>query len=65
MDEKKKLVDLIIESLERSGESCEVCTKSGHCCPVFISDNPDINFKPDFSPCNFNSMIYKTLTIEN
>ena len=65
MEEKKKLVELIIDSLEKTGEMCEICTKIGHKCPVFIPENPDLFYKPDFSVCNFKSMIYKTLTIED
>ena len=65
MDEKKKLVELIIDSLEITGENCEICTKIGHKCPVYIPENADTSFKPDFSQCNFKSMIYKTLTIED
>ena len=65
MDEKQKLIDLIVESLTRADYSCELCTKMGYKCRVEIPENADISFQPDFSKCDFKDSVYKTLTIEH
>ncbi len=65
MDEKKKLIDLIVESLTKADYSCEVCNKMGYKCKVEIPENADIKFKPDFSKCSFKAQIYKTLTTDS
>lgn len=65
MDEKNKLIELILETLENSDYKCELCTKMGYKCHVEIPENAPSNFMPDFSKCDFRSCIYKTLTIDN
>ena len=65
MEEKKKLIDLIFETLEKTDYSCEICNKMGYKCKVEIPENADLNFKPDFSKCDFKRCLYKTLTIEH
>ena len=65
MDAKEKLINLIVESLTRADYSCEICNKMGYECKVEIPKNADLNFKPDFSKCDFKSNIYKTLTTEH
>lgn len=62
MGEKKKLIDLILYSLEKSDYKCEICTKMGYKCHVEIPENVPSDFMPDFSKCDFQSNIYKTLT---
>ena len=49
MNEKKKLIDLMMDSLEKTDYSCEICTKMGYKCRVEIPENADSKFKPDFS----------------
>ena len=63
MEEKKKLIDLILETLEKTDYKCELCTRMGYKCNVEIPENVPSDFIPDFSKCNFQSKIYKTLTI--
>ena len=65
MDEKKKLINLMVESLERTCEYCEICTNMKHKCNVYIPENADFKFNPDFGKCDFKTYIYKTLTIED
>jgi len=65
MDEKKKLIGLILETLEKSDYKCELCIKMGYKCRVEIPDNAPSDFQPDFSKCDFQTSIYKTLTIDN
>ena len=65
MNDKEKLIDLIVESLTRADYSCEVCNKMGYKCKVEIPKNADLNFMPDFSKCDFKDRVYKTLTIEH
>ena len=65
MDEKKKLIDLILETLEHTDYKCEICIKMGYKCHVEIPENAPSTFIPDFSKCDFQSSIYKTLTIEH
>lgn len=62
-EEKEKMLNLIYNSIEQLGETCEICTKMGYKCPVDIPENADSSFKPDFSLCNFKTRFYKTLTI--
>ena len=65
MDKKKELIDLMLEDIERFTGTCFICEKMGYKCKVEIPDNADLNFKPDFSKCDFKSNVYKTLTIED
>ena len=65
MEEKKKLIDLIFETLEKTDYSCEICSKMRYKCRVEIPENPEKGFKPDFSKCDFKRCFYKTLTIEH
>ena len=65
MDEKKKLVELILEDLRFDGGDCLLCVKMGWECPVKIPRKPPIDFMPDMSVCNFREQVYKTLTIED
>ena len=65
MDEKTKLINLVVESLTRADYSCEICNKMGYKCKVEIPENADLYFKPDFSKCDFMSNVCKTLTIED
>ncbi|MCR5436130.1 MAG: hypothetical protein K6E97_03590 [Treponema sp.] len=65
MNEKEKLIELILEDLKRDSGDCEICNKMGWKCRVEIPENFDPNFKADFSKCDFKNMVYKTLTIKN
>ena len=65
MNEKKKLIEFILEDLKRDGGDCEICVKMGWKCPVIIPDNPSKDFMPDTSVCNFKEQLYKTLTTEH
>ena len=65
MNDKEKLINLILETLGNSDYKCELCTKMGYKCHVEIPENAPSDFKPDFSKCDFNTNIYKTLTIEH
>ena len=65
MEERLKFLNLIYKSLEKLGETCEICNKMGFKCLVEIPDDADTSFKPDFSKCNFKTRFYKTLTIED
>ena len=62
MNEKKKLINLIIDTLENSDYKCELCTKMGYKCHVVIPENAPSDFKPDFNKCEFAINIHKTLT---
>lgn len=65
MNEKEKLLELILEDLRFDGGDCILCNKMGWKCPVIIPENPPINFMPDMSVCNFRERLYKTLTTEH
>lgn len=67
MDEKKKLIEMILDILDNTDYSCEICTKMGFNCPVHIPDDYDFSLpvEPDFGKCNFKEQVYKTLTIED
>ena len=65
MEDKKKLMELIIHNLQYYSSDCEICHKMGWKCPVFIPENANLYFQPDTSACNFKENIYKTLTIEH
>ncbi len=65
MNEKKKLIELILEDLKRDSGDCELCQKMGWKCPVYIPEDATINFQPDMSVCNIKEQLYKTLTIED
>lgn len=65
MNEKEKLIELTVEALTRADYSCEICNKMGYKCNVEIPEDANINFKPDFTKCDFKSNIYKTLTTEH
>lgn len=65
MEEKKKLMDLIILNLQYFSSDCEICQKMGWECPVYIPEDASLDFQPDTSVCNFRDNIYKTLTIEH
>lgn len=64
MDEKKKLIEVILEDLKFDGGDCRTCVKMGWKCPVYILENPSKEFMPDTSVCNFREQLYKTLTTE-
>lgn len=64
MDEKKKLIEVILEDLKFDGGDCRTCVKMGWKCPVYIPENPSKEFMPDTSVCNFREQLYKTLTTE-
>ena len=61
MENKEKLINLIIENLEKSEASCEICTKMGFKCPVIIPENADASFKPDYSKCIFRQKVIAVL----
>ena len=65
MDERKKLIDLMVNVIEKTDYSCEICTKMGFECKVRIPENAKSDFIPDFTKCDFKDRIYKTLTIES
>ena len=65
MNEKKKLIEFILEDLKRDGGDCELCQKMGWKCPVYIPKDATIDFQPDMSVCNIKEQLYKTLTIED
>ena len=66
MNKKEKLIKLILDSLEHTDYSCEICNKLGYKCSLNIPDDFDFNdaHKIDFSKCNFREQVYKTLTTE-
>lgn len=67
MDEKKKLIDLMLEDIQRFTGDCFICEKMGFKCPVNIPDDYDFTspIEPNFGDCNFREQVYKTLTIEH
>ena len=65
MDDQKKLIDLMLEDIERFTGTCFICEKMGYKCKVGIPENADTSFQPDFDKCDFRSNVYKTLTIEH
>ena len=65
MDEKKKLINLMLEDIERFTGTCFICEKMGYKCEVGIPDDADLHYEPDFDKCNFREQVYKTLTIDN
>lgn len=65
MNEKDKLIEFILEDLKKDSGDCELCVKMGWKCPVYIPENPPMDFKPDMSVCNIKAQIYKTLTTDS
>lgn len=65
MNDKNKLIELMLNAMCRCDYSCEICNKMGYKCKVVIPEDADLNFKPDYSKCEFNSNVYKTLTTEH
>ena len=65
MDDKKRLINFILEDLKRDSGDCELCVKMGWKCPVYIPEDTPNDFQPDMSICNIRERLYKTLTIED
>lgn len=65
MNEKEKLIDLMVECLIKADYSCEICNKSGFKCPVYIPEDTPMDFQPDFSKCIFKAKVLETLTTEH
>ena len=65
MEDKKKLLDLIIQNLQHCSSDCEICQEMRWKCPVYIPKDATLDFQPDMSVCSFRQNIIKTLTIEN
>lgn len=65
MNEKKKLIDFILEDLKFDSGDCLLCQKMGWKCPVYIPEDTPNDFQPDMSVCNIKEHLYKTLTIED
>lgn len=65
MNEREKLFGMIFDALEHCSYNCEICNKMGWECKVEIPENFSLDFKADFSKCDFKDRVYKTLTIEH
>ncbi len=66
MDEKEKLIEVILDCIDKTDYCCEICQKAGFKCPVVIPEDIEITGEiPNFDDCNFKEQVYKTLTIEH
>ena len=64
MSEKEKLAKEIYKLIEHL-EICEICKKMCWNCPVEIPENPDNDFHPDFTKCNFKENYCRVLSLTN